>query len=61
LSLNGEEKYFVFTENEGQIEAVYWCKTLKEALSRAKKRKKQFPSEAKQVYVGELLFEPKEA
>lgn len=60
MSLNEEEKYFAFTENEGSIEAVYWCKTLEEARKRAKKRKTEFPSEAKQVYVGEVLFDPKE-
>lgn len=60
MSLNEEEKYFVFTENEGRIEAVYWCKTLTEARKRAEERKKNFPSESKQVYVGEVLFEPKE-
>jgi len=49
------ERFFVFTENEGAIEAVLWCKTKAEAKREAKQRKKKFPSEAKQVYVGELL------
>ena len=50
-----EEKYFVFNENEGSIEAVWWCKTLEEAREEAKKRKKNFPEEKKQVYVGEIV------
>lgn len=50
-----EEKHFVFTENYGTIEAVWWCKTLKEAQKEAEKRKKKFPEEAKQVYIGEVV------
>lgn len=50
-----EEKYFVFTENEGGIEAVWWCKTKQEAKEEAERRKKKFPEEAKQVYIGEIL------
>jgi len=53
--MSSEEKHFVFTENEGLIEAVWWCKTLKEAQEEAKKRKKKFPTEAKQVYIGEIV------
>lgn len=48
-------RHFVFTENEGFIEAVYWCKTLDEAKQEARQRKKKHPSESKQVYIGQLL------
>jgi len=58
MSANEEEKYFVFTEHYGSIEAVWWCKTLKEAKREAKARKKDFPKEAKQVYIGQILFDP---
>jgi len=50
-----EEKYFVFTENNGYIEAVYWCKNLGEAEQEAKKRKQKFPDESKHVFIGEIL------
>jgi hypothetical protein len=49
------EKYFVFTERDGFIEAVYWCETLKEAKKEARTRKKKYPSEANHVYIGERL------
>ena len=55
MSLPIEEKYFVFTESNGFIEAVYWCKTLSEARIEARQRKKKFPHEAKRVYIGEIL------
>jgi len=49
------EKYFVFNENEGTIEAVYWCQSLEEAKEVSKNRKKRFPEEAESVHIGEVL------
>ena len=49
------EKYFVFNENEGLVEAVYWCKTLEEAKRASQARKKRFPEEAESVHIGEVL------
>ena len=54
------EKYFVFAMKEdGGIEPVIWFETLKEARKEAKDWKKRFPSD-KPIYIGKLLFEPKE-
>jgi hypothetical protein len=50
------EKYFVFTENNGFVEAVYWCETLAEAKKEARERKKKFPSEKNRIYIGERLL-----
>jgi len=55
------EKYFVFAINDdGHIEPVIWFETLKEARREAKNWKKQYPAD-KPIYIGKLLFEPKEA
>lgn len=51
-----DEKYFIFTENLGHIEAICWCKTIEEARERAKARKQKYPNEAVNVYIGELLL-----
>ena len=54
------EKYFVFAmKADGGIEPVIWFETLKEARKEAKDWKKRFPSD-KPIYIGKLLFEPKE-
>ena len=52
-----QERYFVFTENNGFIEGVVWCKTLTNAKNLAKARKMKFPQEADHVYICEILTE----
>jgi hypothetical protein len=51
-----EEKYIVFTLNEyGAAEAVFWCKTEKEAREYAENCKGDFPEEADNVRIAQLL------
>lgn len=57
MSLNEEEKYFVFHVCDSpKFEPVIWFKTLKEAQKEAKEWKKRYHKDAPDVYIGEVLF-----
>lgn len=51
-----EEKYFVGTlGGNPEIQAVWWCKSYKEALEAAEQRKQKFPEEADLVIIGRVM------
>ena len=58
--MSEDEKYFAFTEHDGQIELVYWTKTEDEAQAIVAKWKKGAASHDDEpdvhYYVGKILF-----
>ena len=55
-----EEKYFVFNERYGSVDAIQWFRRKTGAFQEAKQRKRLGLREDEHVYVGELLLDVEE-